>query len=79
MELVGPGPEYLSAYVHAMKKGWSPDNLPYIELTTDADNLPSQRVIGANGGTFVERFKKPVQHGGAESLGFRITLTAERE
>ena len=78
MELAWPGPEYLSAYVHAFKQGWSPDNLPSIELTTDADNQPSQQVIEANGGTLVERFKKPVQYGGADSLRFRIVLTAER-
>lgn len=48
--------------------------LPYVELTTDADNLPSQRVISANGGKVVERFNKPADYGGAESLRFRIEL-----
>ena len=27
MDLVWPGAEYLSAYIHALKQGWSPDNL----------------------------------------------------
>jgi predicted acetyltransferase len=50
------------------------EGLPYIELTTDADNLASRRVIEANGGTLVERFHKPIAYGGAESLRFRIVL-----
>jgi len=50
------------------------EGLPYIELTTDADNLASRRVIEANGGTLVERFHKPKVYGGAESLRFRIVL-----
>jgi hypothetical protein len=31
-------------------------------------------VIEANGGTLVERFHKPIEFGGAESLRFRILL-----
>lgn len=48
--------------------------LPYVELTTDADNLASQRVIEANGGELVERFFKPAGYNGAESLRYRIAL-----
>jgi predicted acetyltransferase len=50
------------------------EGLSYVELTTDADNLASQRVIEANGGTLIERFSKPVPYGGAESLRYRISL-----
>ena len=50
------------------------EGLAYVEVTTDADNLASRRVIEANGGTLVERFHKPATHGGAESLRFRIVL-----
>jgi predicted acetyltransferase len=50
------------------------EGLGYVEVTTDADNFPSQRVIEANGGTLVERFHKPIAYGGAESLRFRIVL-----
>ena len=50
------------------------EGLAYIELTTDADNLASRRVIEANGGTLLERFYKPVVYGGAESLRYRIVL-----
>ena len=48
--------------------------LPYIELTTDPENLPSQRVILANGGVLHGRFQMSQQYGGAESLRFRIPL-----
>ncbi|WP_225773728.1 GNAT family N-acetyltransferase [Inquilinus sp. Marseille-Q2685] len=48
--------------------------LPYVELTVDPDNLASQRVILANGGRLVERFRKAEAYGGAESLRFRIDL-----
>ena len=51
------------------------EGLTYVELTTDADNLPSRRVIEANGGTVVEEFFKPAVYGGAESLRYRIPLT----
>ena len=48
--------------------------LPFVELTTDADNGPSQRVITNNGGVLVEHFTKHATYGGAASLRFRIDL-----
>ena len=48
--------------------------LPYVDLTTDPDNIASQRVILANGGVLVERFNKPAAYGEAESERYRITL-----
>ncbi|MEQ1756413.1 MAG: GNAT family N-acetyltransferase [Micropepsaceae bacterium] len=48
--------------------------LDHIELTTQPDNIPSQRVITSNGGVLVERFVKSDAHGGKESLRWRITL-----
>jgi predicted acetyltransferase len=50
------------------------EGLEYVELTTDADNIASRRVIEANGGEVIERFRKSVSYGGAESLRFRILL-----
>ncbi|MEO5580102.1 MAG: GNAT family N-acetyltransferase [Gemmatimonadaceae bacterium] len=50
------------------------EGLDYVELTTDADNVGSQRVITTNGGQLVHRFYKPAAYGGAESLRFRIHL-----
>jgi predicted acetyltransferase len=48
--------------------------LTFVELTTDPDNAASQRVILANGGQLVERFKKPAAYGGKEAYRFRINL-----
>jgi predicted acetyltransferase len=51
------------------------EGLAYVEITTDADNIASQRVIESNGGVLLERFRKSLEYGGAESLRFRILLT----
>ncbi len=48
--------------------------LPFVELTTDPDNIISQRVIEANGGVLVEEFMKPAQFGGKPGLRYRIAL-----
>jgi len=50
----------------------SREGLAYVEIVADADNIPSQRVIEANGGKLIERFQKSPEFGGAESLRFRI-------
>jgi predicted acetyltransferase len=50
------------------------EGLAFVEITTDADNVASQRVITSNGGQLVERFNKPAAYGGAPSLRFRIPL-----
>ena len=55
------------------------EGLAYVELTTDVDNTASQRVITANSGRLVGRFRKPPEYGGAESLRFRIDLALESE
>jgi predicted acetyltransferase len=49
--------------------------LPFVEVTTDVENVPSQRVILENGGELVERFQKDALHGGALGLRFRIPLS----
>lgn len=48
--------------------------LPYVEITTDPDNLASQKVITANGGVLIEAFTKPAAYGNAPGLRYRITL-----
>ena len=48
--------------------------LAHIDLTTDPDNLPSQKVITANGGALVKSFRKEAAYGETESLLFRIVL-----
>lgn len=50
------------------------EGLRYLELTTDVDNLPSQKVITNNGGVFVKRFHKDPAYGDVEALLFRIDL-----
>lgn len=48
--------------------------LPYVELTTDLDNLASQRVIRKCGGVLYETFAKPAQFANRSALRFRIDL-----
>lgn len=48
--------------------------LPFIELTTNADNLPYQRVILTNGGVFFREFDKPAAYGGGRGFLFRLDL-----
>jgi predicted acetyltransferase len=48
--------------------------LPYVEITTDPDNVGSQRVIEANGGVLLERFTKPASSGSGEGLRYRVAL-----
>src|SRR6476659_3108845 len=50
------------------------EQLPYLEIVTDLENIASQRVIEANGGKLIERFAKPAEYGGADSLRYRISL-----
>ena len=49
--------------------------LAYVEVTTDPANIPSQKVILANGGRLIERFHKPEAHGGTEGLRYQIDLS----
>lgn len=51
------------------------EGLAWVELTTDPDNLASQRVITANGGVLVEHFRKPAAYGGGPGLRYRIMLS----
>lgn len=50
------------------------EGLRYLELTTDPENIASQRVIEANGGVLVERFTKPPMYGSTPGLRYRIVL-----
>ncbi len=50
------------------------EGLRYVELTTDPDNVRSQKVIANNGGVFVKRFHKDPAYGDVEALLFRIAL-----
>jgi len=50
------------------------EGLKYVELVTDHDNVPSQRVIEANGGVLVEEFIKPAIYG-HNKRGFRYRVS----
>ena len=49
--------------------------LPFVEITTDPDNMASQRVIEAAGGTLYEKFVKPPQFGSKPGLRYRIAIS----
>lgn len=65
---------YATAALAALLPECRKEGVTYVELTTDATNVASQRVIIANGGKLVDRFNKPPQYGGAPSFRFRIDL-----
>ena len=48
--------------------------LSFVEITTDPDNIGSQRVVEASGGVLVERFDKGPAYGSAEGLRYRVPL-----
>lgn len=48
--------------------------LQRVEITTQPDNLASQKVIVANGGVLVEEFEKPPALGGGPELRFSVPL-----
>lgn len=48
--------------------------LPWVELTTTEDNIPSQRVIQSNGGALMGAFEKSPHYGGGRALRWRIDL-----
>ncbi len=51
--------------------------LPFVEITTDPDNVASQRVITANGGWLFEHFTKPAQFGSKPGLRYRVGLDGD--
>ena len=52
------------------------EGLPYVQVTTDSNNVASQKAILANGGELIEEFCKPVQYGSTRAfLRYRIMLS----
>ena len=49
--------------------------LPYLEITTDAANVASQRVIVANGGQLLREEDKPLAFRGGRLLRYRVPLS----
>lgn len=50
--------------------------LPYVEVVTSPSNTASQRVILANGGEFIERFRMRPEYGPGDALRYRIAIPA---
>lgn len=48
--------------------------LAYVDITTDPDNVASQKVIESCGGQRIERFLRPASLGGGETLRYRVHL-----
>jgi predicted acetyltransferase len=68
------GRGYAKAALATMLQHARSEGLRSVELTTDPDNVASQRVIEANGGVLVETFTKPAQYGSVPGLRYRIDL-----
>ena len=65
---------YATSALKQMLPAARDEGLRYVILTTDPQNVASQRVIEANGGRLVERFVKLPAYGGGASLRYRIDL-----
>ena len=52
------------------------EGLRWVDITTDPDNVASQRVIERNGGVLVERFAHPAAYARADGLRYRIAITS---
>ncbi len=65
---------YATAALRDMLREIAAEGLRFVEIVTDPDNMPSRRVIEANGGVLVEEFTKPASLGGTRSLRYRIAL-----
>lgn len=65
---------YATAALAGILPNAAAEGLRYVDLTTHSENVPSQRVITANGGVFVEEFIAPSATGGHVELRYRIHL-----
>jgi len=64
---------YASAALGLLLDDVAEVGLRWVEITTDPDNVASQRVIENAGGRFVERFSYPPAYGDGIGLRYRIT------
>ena len=65
---------YATGALAAMLDNARSEGLVFVEITTDPDNVASQRVIEKNGGVLVEHFVKPAQFDSKPGLRYRIAL-----
>jgi predicted acetyltransferase len=66
---------YATAALRMMLVEAAAVGLPFVEITTDPDNIPSQKVIEAAGGILHERFTKPAAFGSRPGLRYRVKLS----
>lgn len=65
---------YATAALREILRDANARGLRYAEITTEPENIASQRVIEHNGGVLVEEFVKPAALGGAVGLRYRVAL-----
>jgi predicted acetyltransferase len=65
---------YATRALGEMLKAARDEGLRYVDITTDPTNIPSQRVIEANGGVLFEEFVKPAAFGSSRGLRYRVHL-----
>ena len=70
------GRGYAKAALGLMLRHAAGEGLPHVMITTDPDNVASQKVILANGGVLVERFDRGPQYGHSEALRYRVATKA---
>ena len=68
------GRGYATQALGALLEHARAEGLRYVEITTRTDNLPSQRVILANGGVLAEEFTAPSALGGHRHFRYRVQL-----
>lgn len=66
---------YATAAVRAIRADAAAEDLRWIEITTDLDNVASQGVIVAAGGSLVEQFAYPAVYGKGDGLRYRLDVT----
>jgi len=69
---------YATRALHEMLEDAKNEGLRYVEITTDPENVPSQRVIERNGGMLVEEFVAVAALGGGRKLRYRVQIAAMR-
>ncbi len=69
------GRGYATRALHDVLQDAKAEGLRYVEITTQPENVPSQRVILANGGLLVEEFVTPAALGGRRELRYRVQLS----
>jgi predicted acetyltransferase len=65
---------HATAAVRAMLPYAEAEGLRWVEITTDVDNVASQRVIERAGGEFVERYDHPPEFGRGVGLRYRVRV-----